>query len=173
MDENAERMQELGSRWFEALTLPKGLMSEMTAAVGASQQDAREKRQREREAEEAKSVEPAKPAAKVNAELTIANPWPWCEGELVRLYDEKQLRAAYTKMQRVATADREKTKNRLTTIEHIAARGAFRKCGIPVDWAARLTGRSATIASYRWTQISRLMPTTIALPGCALSRSSK
>jgi ATP-dependent Lon protease len=148
MDDQVEELNQLGPRWFMALTLPKRVMNEMLAAVNASESEAFEKRQQEHDLEEANRRENLKSPAGPKDDLVIRYPWSLLGGDLSQLYDEQQLRNAYQKIKTVASADREKTKNRVALIEHIAARGSFRKNQSPVDWAPKLQSLRESFANF-------------------------
>ena len=149
MDDQVDELNQLGPRWFMALTLPKRVMNEMLAAVNAGESEAFEKRQQEHDREEAKRREDPKSQVGPKDELVIRYPWSLLEGDLSQLYDEQELRNAYQKIKTVASADREKTKNRVALIEHIAARGSLRKNQGPVDWAPKLKSLPRVLRQFQ------------------------
>ncbi len=148
MDEQVEQFNQLGPRWFMSLTLPKAVMNAMMVEVVAREAEARQRRQEQHDAQEAAAEREPKPPAKPGDDLVFGYPFSFLESGLARLFDQEDLRDTYTKAKTVATADRDKTKNRIALIEHIAARGSFRKHGIPRNWKVSLASLRESFASF-------------------------
>ena len=136
-------------RWFEKLSLPMRLRVELEAAATKKEgEEALRAKQLEQEEQaiyeakllEKKDVSQAAVAVDHGAALKIVQ-LPFG----LSLFDEDALRAAYRKIKVVASADRDRTKNRVALIEHIAARGSKRMKHVDADWRALATLRSSFV----------------------------
>ena len=147
MDEQVEQFNQLGPRWFLSLTLPNAVMNAMTAEVNAREAEARQKRQDEHDAQEAAKRE-SKTPSKPGDDLVFSYHFSVFDDNLSRLFDQDELRDAYRKAKTIASADRDKTKNRIALIEHIAARGSYRKNNLPRDWKAPLASLRESFTNF-------------------------
>jgi ATP-dependent Lon protease len=129
-------------RWFEKIMLPVQLRRELVSEAQAENQAAETRRRLEMEwqktadeAAERRAAFPMGPPVESLIFGTLPRRGP---GVDIELFDRDALTAAYRKVKKVSTADRDRTKNRVALLEHIASRGNTRWELRRSDWREAL-----------------------------------